>query len=201
MLEESEVEQVWCHVTTGERDNLLIGCIYRSPLNCRTVEAKAKHEKIANPINPVISEADKAVDSGIFDGLCIAGDFNYPELVWSDQFVHNLGKDESAAGRFLDTIDSYLLHQPVRSPTFFRPNRPAKNVLDIIILEREERVDIISINAPLGKASQGHGLIEFSLNLSSTSPTPQYKSTLLNFNKGKYSETRSTGTRNLQTKM
>ena len=106
------VEQVWCEVSTHQGgDKYLLGCIYRPPLNARTSDEKAKHANIASDINKSIAVAARAVNSGMHKGVCIAGDFNFPDLRWSDDSVTNRGKHDGLAGAFLDTLDDLSLHQ------------------------------------------------------------------------------------------
>lgn len=186
------VEQVSCELfRSSSDDKLLLGCFYRPPLNCRSAEEIAKHAKTAADINKSIATAAKAVEAGIYKCLCVAGDFNFPDLQWSENMVMNRGKQDGLAGAFLDTLDSLSLHQAVRSPTFFRANGTATNVLDMIICERSERVDVTSITAPLGTSSQGHAVIEFCLNLNSPRRVAKFTSSNYSYSKGDYSSMRN----------
>lgn len=165
------VEQVWCELSKHSGDGkLLLGCIYRPPLNSRTADDKLKHSQTAILINKSIAAAASAVEAGLYDGLCLTGDFNYPDLRWSDETVMNCGSVTGLAEAFLDTLDSFTLHQSVREPTFFAANGNPTNVLDLIISDKQERVDVTAIGPPIGSSSQGHGVIEFSINFNSVRP-------------------------------
>ena len=138
-----DVEQIWCEITRHPGDGkVLLGCIYRPPLKSRSFEDKAKHGLIAEQINKSIAVASRAVEAGFYDGLCVTGDFNYPDLRWSIDTVMNCGKTDSLAGAFLDMLDSLSLHQSVCSPTFFSSDGRPTNIIDLIISERPERVDV-----------------------------------------------------------
>lgn len=182
------VEQVWCEVSRDPSDRkLLLGCIYRPPLNSRTSQDKLLHTQTIDFINKSISIAAKAIENELYDGLCLAGDFNFPDLKWSSDMVLNCGKPDGPAGTFLDTLNGNSLHQAVRDPTFFNSLFQPTNVLDLIISDRAERTDIISIDPPLGSTSQGHGVIHFSLNVNSNrNIIPSFRSTPFNFTKGNY---------------
>jgi hypothetical protein len=187
-----EVEQVWCEVSRQSSDKkILLGCIYRPPLNARTADDKLKHIDTAMAINKSIAIAARSVEDGQYSGLCITGDFNFPDVHWTDEIVMNRGKPDGLAGSFLDVLDNFSLHQAVRSPTFFPANNTPTNVLDLIICERCERVDIHEVGAPLGSAHQGHAVIEFSLNLNSSKRTVDFISSTLCYKKGNYSGMRS----------
>lgn len=132
----SGVEQVWCEVSHNSYDGkLLLGCVYRPPLNARTADDKLKHAETATNINKSIAVAAKVVESGLYDGMCLAGDFNYPDLRWNEDMIMNCGKSGGLADKFLDTVESFALHQSVREPTFFSSSGKATNVLDLIITE------------------------------------------------------------------
>ena len=73
----------------------------------------------AENINKSIAVAARAVECGVYDGMCVTGDFNYPVIRWCSDIVTNLGKLDGLAGAFLDTLDSFSLHQAVLEPTFF----------------------------------------------------------------------------------
>lgn len=188
--ERCEVEQqLWVQVKAGERETILLGCIYRPPFKCRHPDDKTKHEQAANRVNAAIGVAANAVDSGLYNGLCIVGDFNYPDISWNDQIAFNRSNESSLASRFLDTINSSLLYQAVGVPTFFSPTRSVASFLDLIIAEKSERVDVISVGPPLGSStnSQGHGLIEFTINHRSTTAHTGFRSNRLNYARGNYS--------------
>ena len=141
----SDVEQVWCEVSTHHGgDKYLFGCIYRPPLSARTSDDKARHASIVADINKSIAVATRAVNAGLYKGVCVSGDFNFPYLGWSDDSVINHGKHDGLAGAFLDTLEDLSLYQAVRVQTFFSASGTSSNVLDLdlILCDRSERIDI-----------------------------------------------------------
>ena len=94
------------------------------------------------------------MNAGLYKGVCVSGDFNFPDLRWSDDSVINRGKHDGLAGAFLDTLEDLSLYQAVRVPTFFSASGTSSNVLDLILCDRSERIDIKNVNSPLGSASQ-----------------------------------------------
>lgn len=111
------------NTTHHDGDKYLLGCIYRPPLSARTSDDKAKHASTAGDINKSIAVATRAVNAGLYKGVCVSGDFNFPDLRWSDDSVMNRGKHDGLAGAFLDTLEDLSLYQAVRVPTFFSAQR------------------------------------------------------------------------------
>ena len=66
-------EQIWCRVVIA-RESILIGCIYR-PNDTST--------EINNEINRCLSLASKLVSKKKYNGLIVAGDFNFPKIKWN----------------------------------------------------------------------------------------------------------------------
>ncbi|RNA25702.1 RNA-directed DNA polymerase from mobile element jockey-like, partial [Brachionus plicatilis] len=171
------VEQVWCEISRHQDEKKVL------------IEDKVKYTDNAAAINRSIGVAARAVENGLYSGLCVTGDFNFPDIKWTGDFVMNQGKDNGLSGKFLDTLENFSLHQAVRNPTFFPANSNPVNILDLVIGDGPERIDIHMIGAPLGKARQAHAVVEFVLHLNS-SKTSKYGSTRFNYTKGKYSELR-----------
>ena len=76
--ENNEFEEgVWCSFIDGNKDSVLIGCLYRSPST--TLENTQKMYSLLK--SNVIDEYKK---------VCIVGDFNFPTIrwqgVWSSEF-------------------------------------------------------------------------------------------------------------------
>ena len=91
--------------------------------------------------------------------LLIAGDFNYPNIDWSDWSTPG---DNTANEEFLfvEELRASYLYQHVEEATRGRgSNEP--HVLDLITNE-EHMIDNIEVNSPLGKSD--HSLIEYAYN-------------------------------------
>ncbi|RNA00357.1 hypothetical protein BpHYR1_015806, partial [Brachionus plicatilis] len=128
--------------------------IYRPSLNARTSQDEGKYFDNAAVINRSISMAAKAVEMGM--------------------------KADGLSRKFLYTLDNFLLHQAVRNPTFLPANNEPVNVLDLVIVDKPDRIDIHLTSAPLGKARQVYPVIEFMVHLSSSN-TPKYESSRFNY--------------------
>ena len=91
-------DHVWIEISLRNGDNLLCGCIYRSPTKEKTatIESTAK-------VCEVISEAIQKNSSH----LLICGDFNYPSIDWEHEYV----EESSNIIPFLYTIQACFLHQ------------------------------------------------------------------------------------------
>ena len=74
MLPGVESEQVWCQIHVGNT-KFLIGCVYR-PLLCRI--------EISDNINQCLRSAKSLVDSRVFNSMLVMGDFNHPDIKWSN---------------------------------------------------------------------------------------------------------------------
>ncbi|CAF0708880.1 unnamed protein product [Brachionus calyciflorus] len=77
-LNVTSIEHVWCKIISG-KDILLVGCIYRPPNSTR---------EISTQINKVISQAKHLVEQKKFTSLLIFGDFNHPNIKWSNLGGH-----------------------------------------------------------------------------------------------------------------
>lgn len=127
---DSTIEQVWCEVSPPIRsEKFLVGCIYRSPLNLYVNKELHLSERHSDqPLNCRCSKSQYA-------GMCSAGDFNYPDLRWSEDMVIVRVSANGPVGSFLDTLEYFSFHQSICTPTFFQANSPPTNTnaLDLII--------------------------------------------------------------------
>jgi len=185
LLSES-AEQVWCEVARGGvGDKLLLGCIYRPP-GKGSSDGEGSRSELGAIIRS-LAAASKAIEQGRYSALCVGGDFNFPELKWFDESVMNMGNDLNLSSIFLDSLESCCLYQAVRAPTFVPADGIPVNTLDFIIADSALRVDVADTLPPLGAASQGHMVLDFTINLP---PTCRVDGALrlprLNYSKGNY---------------
>ena len=113
-LNSSSIEQVWCVADTG-LELILIGCIYRAKIiQERGVTASiSEHKRRDDEINKVIRFANKLVKKGIFQGVILAGDFNYGELTWNELLEPEVIIESEPSNRFLETLNECFLSQNV----------------------------------------------------------------------------------------
>jgi len=81
--------------------------------------------------------------------VLIIGDFNYPDINYSQQFV--TANDDTAPARFFNTTQELFLFQNVTLPTRVRQGQQP-SVLDYIFTDEDNLVDELQYNTPLGKS-------------------------------------------------
>ena len=128
------------------------------------------------------------VDQGKYDGLLIAGDFNFPNLVWSSEhyFAEVNGSDSCFASVFLDLLNDESIVQHVNFPTFVKSDLSCANFLDLILSEAPERISDFDKLSPLGTANQGHLAISWHYHLKSRSRQAKTTSKKFVYRKGNY---------------
>ena len=136
LLQAKYDDHVWVRIKLRNNDSFLCGCIYRSPskengkANETAVERKDTH-------------------------LLICGDFNYPEIDWSCEFVQL-----DSVKPFIRTIQEYHLHQHVCKPTRYREGQEP-SLLDLVVSIEEGMVHNI-LHFP-GLGDSDHECLRFDL--------------------------------------
>ena len=130
-------EAVWRKVKLNEKDNLLIGVIYRS-----TSSDTENNEKLLQTFEAMVKLND-------ITHYLIMGDFNFPEIKWNDMYVQ--GDRDSYPNKFYDGVNDVFLHQHVQENTRCRIDQEP-SLLDLIFTNEESMVDNLEFNAPLGKS-------------------------------------------------
>ena len=98
-------EQLWIKIPLQGPDQLLIGCIYRSP-------SSNGHLPIKNLI-----ELLQASSSSVFSHIVVAGDVNMPQIDWVDSFSH--ASDGHYTHSFIEGLHECGLTQHVMNTTRF----------------------------------------------------------------------------------
>lgn len=154
-LVNSNCEQVWCKILAGN-EVLLIGCIYRPPYSSK---------EINDEIMYAIKKAKDSVNKGKYTKLLIAGDFNFPRIIWKDWFgcIEGNGKGNGGgiSSKFLETLGDGFLYQHVHEPTF------GDSTLDLVITNDCEGVHSLKICPHLGFSQKNrlHSVIRWELEL------------------------------------
>ena len=134
-------ESVWCSFKSNRDEEVLVGCIYKSP-NSDLENVEKLHKLL---LNDRIKSYDKTL---------IVGDFNYPTVNWNGDWSST--KDEV----FLECIRDAFLHQMVVYPTRHREGqRPTLD--DLILVSDEQLVSDIVHYSPIGKSD--HDVLLFQL--------------------------------------
>ena len=177
-------EQLWLEVRLN-REKIILGCIYRPPsVNNRNNTSHFEFDEICKNIRLT----KMLVDQGKYDGLLIAGDFNFPNLVWSSEhyFAEVNGSDSCFASVFLDLLNDESIVQHVNFPTFMKSDLSCVNFLDLILSDAPERISDLDKLSPLGTADQGHLSISWHYHLKSRSRHIKTTSKKFVYRKGNY---------------
>ena len=172
-------EQIWSIVEYNSL-KFLLGCIYRPPVqDFNAITA------ITNSLN----FASSLVRNKTVNGLLIAGDFNFPNIVWKDSSVSKTPSSSSLnelAHIFTSSIESNLLYQAIDRPTFQLDLGALTNTLDLVITDSPERVSNFQFFEPICRI-KGHLTITWEFNLPNYPKLPHasFKPTY-NFKKGNY---------------
>ena len=130
-------ESTWVRIRASRTEELLVGCIYRSP--------NSSHEN-THQLHKLIREASHVRNTHVL----IAGDFNYPGIEWQSWTTREENTDGEEY-RFIETMRDCYLYQHVNSETRGRgANKP--NLLDLILTNEEGMVTNMQHESPLGKS-------------------------------------------------
>ena len=139
-------ESVWCEIGLKDDDNLLIGCIYRSP------NSSQKN-------NDHLLELIRAACNKRNSHLLIMGDFNYSEVDWVS--YTSSANEHHGSSKLIDCLQDNFLHQTVRCYTRYREGQQP-SLLDLVIVNDDQMVDEVVDQGPLGKSD--HVVLTFDLN-------------------------------------
>ena len=131
-------DSVWCDVHVGEA-MLLVGVCYRS-----TASTTVNDEKLC-------SLMEMAVNESRFKNaqLLIMGDFNFPEISYSDYDVR--APCNSSANKFFECTQDLFLCQHVDEFTRCRKNQ-LPSILDYVFTCDDDVIGSIQYETPLGKS-------------------------------------------------
>ena len=139
-------DQLWIEILSVETP-ILVGCIYRSPSNDTTKESSMAS---ATATSQLINSAYKLNST-----IVIAGDFNYKEIDWENEYAPPDKKNQSF---FIRGLQDCYLHQHVTEPTRYRENE-TPNLLDLVLSSEEGMVCDMNYYPPLGESD--HVCIRF----------------------------------------
>ena len=131
------------------QDQLLFGCIYRSPSSNDTSHLNDER------LNELIS----VLCNRKYSHICLVGDFNLKDINWKTWSTPK--NEHSKEHKFLETLRDCYLFQHVTEPTRAR-GTDEPSLLDLIITNEEMQVSDIQFTSPLGKSD--HSVIYFNYN-------------------------------------
>ena len=134
-------EGVWCSSLDGNDENVLFGCICRSPNS--SVENTNELYRLL-----------KLESLNRFSKICIVGDFNFPEIKWRGAWSSVRGNE------FVECIRYVFLNQMVDKPTRSRQGQTS-NILDLILVNEVIFISEVKHSSPIGKSD--HETLTFTL--------------------------------------
>ena len=137
---EGACDHVWIEIPRHNGESILCGCIYRTQSGDTNMNGCIQS---TNAIRELITKACQYNKHVI-----IAGDFNYRNIDWENQFATN---GHRHLEEFIDTLQECFLFQHVTEPTRYRENE-ASNLLDLILSSEEGMVKDLSYHPPLGQS-------------------------------------------------
>ena len=129
-------DAVWCEIRLHKGDKMIVGCIYRSPNSTRDN-------------NKLLLDMLQKVNDGSYSHVIIMGDFNYPEINWSQE-CSNVGANHEAT-KFLEGVRDAYMYQHVKQPTHQRGDQQ-RNTLDLVLSNELDMVDELNYGPPIGKS-------------------------------------------------
>ena len=134
--------------------NVAIFSIYRSPLT-----NAEEDEQLLEYLSRAVTSAHK---------LLLTGDFNSPEIDWSNDHAPL----ESFGSSLLNFMHDKALVQHVKTPTRWRIDQ-TPNTLDLIVTKGANEIEQLVLNAPFGKSD--HATISCSFRWLPRKPPPKMK--------------------------
>ena len=135
----------WCWIIEKGGKKILVGSVYRS-----TSSSAANNRKL-------LEKMLKANEVAGENRLLLLGDFNVPNIDWTDKMLKR-GAEQFEA-QFLDVTNDCFIYQHVREATRFRNEE--SSILDLIFTKEEEDVRDIKVLQPLGKSDHGVIVADF----------------------------------------
>ena len=137
-LNELRSEQIWCKIKTA-KDMILVGCVYRPPFaDC----------ELNIEINKTIGYASHLCSSKSLNSLVVAGDLNFPDILWHQAGGFCINKGRPSSLEFLETMNKNYLTQHVLEPTF------KNNTLDLVITDDPARIFRVRQGPPIGSTEK-----------------------------------------------
>ena len=161
-------ESIWASLDRGGQ-KLLLGTVYKSP------NTSEDNEKLL--LN--LLEQKEIMDNK-YDKICIMGDFNYPDINWTNRSENGKGN------KFQEKVDDALLFQKVKNTTRHRQGQRS-NLLDLVLVNDDDFISEIEHSNPLGNSD--HDVLTFTLSVP-FSPPQEEVNKVFNIKKGNFNNMR-----------
>ena len=160
---------IWCKIKLKNKEELLMGCIYRSP------------SSINNENTILLSNLLHEVCNTNPARLLMIGDFNYPEIDWDNH--HTNQPENHRASLFIKTTQDLFLHQHTTENTRYREGQ-IPSLLDLVLTNEDDIIDNIQYLPPLGRSDHICMIIETNMIIKNeTNNIPRYA-----YHKGNYAK-------------
>ena len=113
------------------------------------------------------------------------GDFNLPEIRWTNGLVSMINQESPASIKFCEIINESYLFQHVTFPTFQMSHGIAENTLDLIFTSEDSRLFERKEEGILGDISKAHLILTFKI-LTSSNLLNHEKVTKFAYNRGDF---------------
>lgn len=156
-MKEISIETIWC-CCRKDNNKILIGCIYRP-------DGEYVSRKADNELNEFLRGI---LAKGIFSGILIVGDFNYPGIIWQpNQYGIKKKLDHKEKHQaFFQSIENSRLYQNTTGPTFqINDDDTTGNTLDLVFTDTDTRIDEIKVSGPFGGLTRAHKVLRLSFKL------------------------------------
>jgi len=130
-------ESLWCLISLPANNTLLVGLVYRSPSS-----NESNNSKLLDIIHTISLQQR-------FNQLLLIGDFNLPDIVWTNHYGSS--SPTSFSAKFLDSIQDSFLSQHTTQPTRHHPSQRS-SILDLIITNDADNVSNLAHLPPLGSS-------------------------------------------------
>jgi len=171
LLQDSASEVQPIEIKLRNNDKLLLIAVYRSPNS--TPENNEKINTLIRNINTLG-----------YSHILIVGDFNHPEIQWSEG-AGNTQSNKNEAFKFLEATNDAYLYQHICEATRHQL-RQESNVLDLLLTNEGDMISDLIMRPPIGKSD--HVVLNFKINCYAN--RTQYKNETCQYNKGDYDKMR-----------
>ena len=148
---------IFCRASANRGESVNIGLVYRSPNSIDEDNTK---------LNSQISEAFKKLNTNE-EKLIVFGDFNYPEINWSNMTC-SMSPSHKNAAAFLENVDQNGISQIIDRPTHYRTTQNP-TLIDLVLVRCTEIVCETYYEPPFGKSH--HQVLLVTLNIKNTENT------------------------------
>ena len=147
---ESDLEMICVELNLKDSSNIVLSVVYRLPNS--GFESIEKFEKFLDASTHI--QRSKSV---------ILGDFNFPNILWSNNCGFSQNTTESA---YCECLKVHALFQMNTFPTHFTPTNNKGNILDLILTNEPDSISHIeSISPTEAGYPTDHQLLEFDVNV------------------------------------